>query len=137
MIPYLDSSVALRHLLGQPGKLDLPLERPIYTSEILFVECARVLDRVRLLDGPPAAVIAARLTALQRLRAALKVVALDRAVLQRAGEAFATPLRTLDAIHLATALLLSVELGEACEVLTHDHQLGHAALAHGLEFRCT
>jgi predicted nucleic acid-binding protein len=63
--------------------------------------------------------------------AALTLVPMDQSVLKRAGEPFPTPIKTLDAIHLATALLLNNHIG-GIVLLTHDRQLGMAALACGL-----
>lgn len=58
----------------------------------------------------------------------------SRAVLVRAAEAFPTPVRTLDAIHLATVVLASRSRdsgGPRLTVATHDPELGLAARALG------
>ena len=68
----------------------------------------------------------------ERNLAGITLVPVDQSVLERAGEPFPTPLKTLDAIHLATALLLNDDLGGGIVLLTHDRQLGVAALACGL-----
>ena len=61
------------------------------------------------------------------------------AVLRRAADPVPTPLGTLDALHLATALLWRDSQEAAPEaglvVLTHDAQLGTAATAMGFETR--
>ncbi len=57
----------------------------------------------------------------------VQLVALDRAVLRRASEPFPTPLGTLDAIHLATALYWRDLKGEDLTFATHDRQLAQAA----------
>jgi hypothetical protein len=67
----------------------------------------------------------------ERNLAGIALAPVDQIVLRRAGEPFPTPIKTLDAIHLATALLLNSAIG-GIVLLTHDRQLGVAALACGL-----
>lgn len=55
------------------------------------------------------------------------------AVLRRAGDPFPLPLGTLDALHLATALLVRDRRGGEVVVATHDAQLAAAARAVGLD----
>lgn len=61
------------------------------------------------------------------------MVDVTRTVLRRTAEPFPTPLGTLDAIHLATALAWREASGEALTMATHDKALGMAARAVGLE----
>ena len=60
----------------------------------------------------------------------LVLVTLDRAIVSRAGGLAPAPLRSLDAIHLATALELGSEL---VAFVTYDLRLTEAARAMGLE----
>jgi predicted nucleic acid-binding protein len=53
------------------------------------------------------------------------------AVLRRAADPFPTPLGTLDAIHLATAVLWREGRSVAPVLVTHDAQLATAARAMG------
>ena len=53
-------------------------------------------------------------------------------VLRRAADPFPTPLGTLDAIHLATAILWREGRQEGPVMATHDGQLATAARAVGL-----
>jgi hypothetical protein len=69
--------------------------------------------------------------AAERNLAKLDLIPIDRAVLRRAGGAFPMPVQTLDAIHLATALLWDEHAGDIV-FLTHDRQLANAARACGL-----
>lgn len=72
-----------------------------------------------------------RATVLQ-LIASLELVEIDTVILDRAAQPMPTDLGTLDAIHLATALLWK-EMSRADLVMaTHDGALGLAAQAHGL-----
>ena len=54
-------------------------------------------------------------------------------VLGRAGEPLPTPLGTLDAIHLATALVWRDRTGDPLVIATHDVALGLAARAFGFD----
>jgi predicted nucleic acid-binding protein len=53
------------------------------------------------------------------------------AVLERAAEPFPTQMRTLDALHVASALLVRTRF-PALRFATHDADLAAAALAEGL-----
>lgn len=134
MITYLDSSVLLRVVLGEPGRLTAwdTVDQAV-TSELAEVECLRTLDRLRqrgqLTDGE---VSAARRTVLQLLEA-VELIALGPAVLSRAADPFPTSLDTLDALHLATALLWRAARAESVVLATHDAELALAAAACGPE----
>jgi hypothetical protein len=59
-------------------------------------------------------------------------VDLDAAILDRASQPMPTELGTLDAIHLATALLWKEMTAAPITMATHDAALGLSAKAHGL-----
>jgi predicted nucleic acid-binding protein len=61
----------------------------------------------------------------------VELVDLARPVLDRALQPFPVPLRTLDAIHLATLLYLQ-DRGRGLELATYDNSLGDAARAMGI-----
>ncbi len=63
---------------------------------------------------------------------AMEVIDPTRPVLTRAAQPLPTLLGTLDAIHLATALLWREQTEENLVMATHDSALGTAAKAHGL-----
>jgi hypothetical protein len=129
---YVESSVVLRAVLGEPGRLGAwsRISDPI-TSEITRVECLRTLDRLRLNGGMPDRELARRRATALKILEAFEMVRLNRAVLDRAGEPFPILIRTLDAIHLASALLLRVRF-PAMRFATHDQDLAATALAEGL-----
>ena len=106
MKAYLDSSVVLRVVIGQANRLDAwdEIEHAV-TSALTEVECLRTLDRLRLRGGIDASALAVRREAVYRLLGAMEVVEIGRAVIARAGQPYSTPLGTLDAVHLSTALL--------------------------------
>lgn len=133
MIAYLDSSVVLRLVLGQANALEdwRRVSRGV-VSALVEVECLRTLDRLRLVERLPETEVAVRREAVFRLLETTEIVDLTRPVLDRAAQPLPTTLGTLDAIHLATALLWR-EVNDADLVLaTHDQSLALAARASGL-----
>lgn len=129
---YLDSSVLLRDILAQPGRMSLDgLNGRALTSELAFVECRRVLDRIRLLGKIAVPDLQIRRERLDHLNSALIIKPLDQAAIMRASDPMDWPLGTLDAIHLATALNWRDEHGEAVDFATHDIALAQAARQYG------
>jgi len=60
---------------------------------------------------------------------------LQRPILARASEPFPTPLGTLDALHLSTALVWQARIYQALVMATHDRYLALAARSFGLDVR--
>jgi predicted nucleic acid-binding protein len=90
------------------------------------------LDRLRHEEGLTDDEIAMRREAVFRLVEAMEIVELTRPVLSRAAQPLPTVLGTLDAIHLATALLWRERTGADLVMATHDATLATAAKASGL-----
>ena len=133
MIAYVDSSVILRVVLGQPQALaEWKRIRNGIASALVEVECLRTLDRLRLRQDLPDAEVAVRRTAIDAILARLSLVDPTRPILARAAQPFPTRLGTLDAIHLATALLWRDRNEGDLVVATHDGALATAARACGL-----
>lgn len=134
MIAYLDASVVLRAVLGERGRLtEWSAISTGVSSFLAEVECLRTLDRLHRQEAIDAAELAERRAAVYRLLEGIELVEVTRPVLRRASEAFPTPLGTLDAIHLSTALLWTAERGAPLVMATHDSQLGLAARASGFQ----
>ena len=133
MIAYLDSSVLLRVVLRQRDALPdwRRVERGV-ASALVEVECLRTLDRLRLAAGLTDREISRRREAVFRVLDAVEIVELTRPVLSRASQPMPTALGTLDAIHLATALLWRESRGDELVFATHDVALGLAARASGV-----
>lgn len=133
MIAYVDASVLLRVVLAQPGVLKEwgAIERAV-ASALVEVECLRTLDRLRLRVAVADHEIAVRREAVFRLLEAMELVEPSRPILARAAQPLPTELGTLDAIHLATAMLWREMAGADLAMATHDAALGTAARAYGL-----
>jgi predicted nucleic acid-binding protein len=133
MIAYVDASVLLRVALGQPNALPewRQIDRGV-SSALVMTESLRTLDRLRLRASLPDAEVATRRAAILALVDSLELVEIDAVVLTRAAQPMPTELGTLDAIHLATALLWKETTGTDLVMATHDGALALGALAHGL-----
>jgi predicted nucleic acid-binding protein len=128
---YLDSSVLLRVVLAEPKRLpEWSRITEAVTSEITRVECLRVLDRLRRAGSMDDRELARRRATMLQLLSGMETIRLNRAVLDRASEPFPTQIRTLDAVHLASALLQSGRIA-ALRFATHDDELATAATAVG------
>lgn len=136
MIAYVDTSVLLRVVLRERGALeDLQSYDGLVSSELIAVESARTIDRLRLQGALTLEEAAARSRAVGDWLEAFDLVLLRPLVLSRAGEPLPTPLGTLDAIHLATALLWRERMGPLATIATHDSSLGVAARTYGFDVR--
>lgn len=120
---YLDTSAAAKLFVLEPESTVLREfvdgERDIFSSVLLEVELGRLLRRVR--RDPLEA---------RGFLDSINLVAISRSVIARAA-AFAGDLKSLDAIHLATALELHHPLFPA-DVVTYDAGLAQAVRAAGL-----
>ena len=122
---YLDSSALMKLIRSEAETaalrrwLDLRPEQPVVSSELGRVE---VLRAARRIGGPV-------LAEARAVVGDLDLVPVDRAVQDVVCDIGAPGLRTLDALHLASALLL----GEALTAfVAYDHRLADAARAAGL-----
>jgi predicted nucleic acid-binding protein len=138
MIAYLDTSVLLRLVLREPGALeDLRSCEALVSSELLAVESLRTIDRLRLQGVLSSEQAASRRTIVSDWLEAVDLVLLQPPILARASEPFPTALGTLDALHLATALVWRERTRKTLVMATHDGSLGLAARSFGIEVRGT
>jgi hypothetical protein len=132
MIVYLDSSIILRRLLGQPDALrEWRLVRTAVSSRLTEVECLRTIDRLRLQGAIDERRVVSLRETLYRLLATAEVVEVTRTILSRAAQPSPTSLSTLDAIHLCSALVWQERTGGKSVLATHDQALALAARAQG------
>jgi hypothetical protein len=131
MIVYADTSVILRPLLGQKNALDWADWESAYSSEILGLEARRVIDRLRLESALDDTGVMNAHREMKRIEQCLGTVSLTRAVLRRAAMPMPTIVKTLDAIHLASALVLREKLNATVVFATHDSRQAAAAYALG------
>jgi predicted nucleic acid-binding protein len=131
---YLDTSALLRLVLREPGALDeIRSCEALVSSELLAVESLRTIDRLRLQGSLSAEEAASRHTTITEWLEAVDLVRLQAPVLARASEPFPTPLGTLHALHLATALVWRDRMRQTLVMATHDERLGLAARLFGVD----
>jgi predicted nucleic acid-binding protein len=134
VIAYVDTSALLRIVLREPGALDeLRSYDALVSSELIAVESARTIDRLRLHGSLSPEEAAARLRTITEWLEAIDLVLLRPPVLSRTSEPMPVPLGTLDALHLATALIWRDRIGPLPVMATHDTALGLAARAFGFD----
>lgn len=134
MIAYVDTSALLRIVLREPGALEnLRSYDGLVSSELIAVESMRTIDRLRLQGSLTAEEAATRRRTVDEWLEAIDLVLLRPPVLSRATEPMPMPLGTLDAMHLATALIWRDRVGPLPAMATHDSMLGTAARAFGFD----
>ncbi len=116
MIVYVESSAVLAWLLGESPEAGvraaIEAADRVVTSSLTRLECARGLTRARLAGRISAVQETATLHLLDEAVLGWDVHALTERVLARARTPFPVePVRTLDAMHLATLLVMRDALG--------------------------
>ncbi len=131
MTTYIDTSVILRLAFHEPNLLEgwQDLDRRA-TSRTARVEALRTLDRRFAAGGLAPAELAVRRAFVLTLLDGVDEIGLTEPILERAENPFPTRLRTLAALHLASALALARTT--PVTFATHDVELGIAARAVGL-----
>lgn len=123
-VAYLDTSSVVKLLMREQETTALRRELLHWSrrasSSLLRVELMRAIKRAGLprLSAPA-----------RRHLAAISLIRMDDSLLDRAGDLDPTSLRSLDAIHLASALTLGRDLGV---VVTYDDRMLRGAAALGL-----
>ncbi|MEW6273243.1 MAG: PIN domain-containing protein [Thermodesulfobacteriota bacterium] len=122
---YLDTSVALAHLLAEDRFPDAALWREsLVASRLLEYECWTRLHARKLGSSHG--------DRLRELLARVAFLELTPIVLARATEPFPVAVRTLDALHLSSLLFLR-ERGVGLALATYDERLRGAARRLGVE----
>jgi predicted nucleic acid-binding protein len=124
-------SALLEH--DAPALEELRADGQRVTSALTFAEAARALIRARVAGRITPAEERSALRGLQTFERRCAVVAVTDAVLTRAGRPFPVePIRTLDAIHLATVEILG-EPPQLVTLVTRDDRVRENARALGYE----
>jgi predicted nucleic acid-binding protein len=127
----------LSWLLGEPAAeaVATALEQAdqVVASELTLVECRRALLRAGAAGLLSELEVARRSTVLERSAQHWTLVRIDREVLDRAGNRFPVePLRTLDALHLASAQLARPAVADLA-VLSFDQRVRDNGAALGFD----
>lgn len=122
---YLDTSAFLKLVVDEPSSKQMRVwhsshEGQVVSSELMRIEALRT---VRKLER-------GFLAATRQALRAVHLITLSRSVCDLAAEVVLEDIRSHDAIHLASALLLGDELQG---IVTYDSRLASAAEAAGLQ----
>lgn len=130
---YVETSLLLAALLegDVPARRSLRRTGTLVTSALTFAEARRGVLRARRTERLTADQERAALLAVSRFRRRCAIVPVTEDVLARVGKPFPVePVRTLDAIHLATAAVLADE-PQLLTILTRDERIRANASAIG------
>lgn len=124
---YVESSALLAELLEEPSgasiREKIGSSRFVVSSRLTFFECRRVLERFAATDRIDAAGAADSLARVQSLEEAWEVAEITETIWNRASRRFPRePVRSLDALHLATMLEWSHAVGNLA-VLSLDERI--------------
>ena len=132
---YVDSSIVLRFLLSNDPAFEKTekFDR-IGSSELLIIECSRVLQRYRLEGFITDIQLAVLEEDLAEITSGMYILDITDSVKALARGSFPTIIGTLDAIHLASSVLWR-ESGqdESMMMLTADVQMSTCARAMGMQ----
>lgn len=127
MILYAESSAVLTWLLGQDGKDQvrslLAEAEQVFASDLTLVECDRALHRGESLGELTSAQATGRRARLRRVAARWNLLRVTEEVVTLARRGFPVePIRTLDALHLASAEVARNAIPEVA-LLTLDERI--------------
>ena len=118
---YVDTSVALAHLLAEDRRPPKPLwNETLVSSRLLEYEIWTRLNARRLVDSHGEAA--------RNLIGRFALLELAPPVLTRALDPFPAPVRTLDALHLASVEYL-LNNGQQVQLASYDHRMTAVAVA--------
>lgn len=129
MVAYLDSSLVLRYILQGETAIQHALACPqIVSSELLEMECRRVIHRYRMQGELDDAGMVTAIGRLEKILSGISLIQLSAPIKKRAMEAFPLIIKTLDALHIATALVFAEKMtDETVLVFSHDEGMNRCA----------
>ena len=127
---YAESSAVLAWLLGEAAgsrvREGLRRAELVFASDLVLIECDRVLIRAVTLGEIDEATAVSRRAHLNAAAAHWHIYRLSLDIVERARRAFPVePVRTLDAIHLASALVVRSTI-PSLELLSLDDRIRRA-----------
>jgi predicted nucleic acid-binding protein len=136
---YLETSALLAWLLGEPSaaeaKMRVDTAQAVATSWLTLLEAERTLVRGETLGVLKAAEAEKLRGLLNRSKAGWLLMEISQEVRERAAQVFPLePVRTLDAIHLATALIF-MRVFPSLELLSFDSRILRNAESLGIATR--
>jgi len=134
MVAYLDSSVLLRYiLLGDEGIKQVFDNDLVISSELLNIECRRVIHRYRLQGNLDDDGFVEALKRLEQVLEGVSLLQLSEKVKKRSSETFPVVIKTLDALHLSSALIFqTAKPDETVSIFSYDKGMNRCARALGI-----
>ncbi|HET8679040.1 MAG TPA: type II toxin-antitoxin system VapC family toxin [bacterium] len=134
---YAESSAVLAWLLGQPGseaaRTALAQSELVVASDLTLLECDRVLIRGQTVGEITETAAADRRAVLNAAATSWHLLRIGGEIIDRARRPFpAEPIRTLDALHLASALSARAAV-PGLAVLSMDERIRKSAMNLGLQ----
>lgn len=130
---YFDSSVILRRFFSEPNQMrGLEKYDAGCSSVVSRIECARALDRALRMGRIDTREFAEIRSGMTRFMDSLSLVPVSDEVVEIAAGPFSSPVRTLDALHMASAQIWRRLVRVEPDFLTHDAEL--ATVARGAGF---
>jgi len=134
VIAYCDSSVLVRFILEQADALaELTACDQLVTSVVTQVECLRAIENARLRGELSDDELAGLRRAAYARLSGIERVEVSPSILGQAERSFGVVLKTLDAIHVATAIVWRERRAPDLVFATHDRQQARAATALGFD----
>lgn len=132
---YVDSSVILRFLLTKDPSFKRTVQfEKVGSSELLMIECSRVIERYRLENLITDEQMGEVKQKLDEIVEGMYIIELTSAIKKRAAGPFSTVIGSLDAIHLATAILWDeYDEDQGLVLFTFDRQMRTCALAMSIQ----
>ena len=124
---YIDSSVFVKAIAEEYSFKKLKGMK-VVSSELMRTECIRQIQNLDTSEDK-----ASLMKNLETMIAEVSLIEINRKVLMNAELPFGKKIRTLDAIHIGTALLLRQFSEEPVSILTHDHRMKEVAILTGFE----
>lgn len=136
---YAESSAVLAWLLGEETgprvRQTLMTAETVIVSDLTLIECERVLIRAIALGETTEAAAADRRAHLNAAAAQWNVLRIGAEIVDRAKQRFPTePIRTVDAIHLASALTARSAIA-GLEILSLDDRIRGTAAQLGFRIQ--
>lgn len=139
MTLYAESSAVLAWLLGEDAgasvRVALAAAETVIASDLTLIECDRVLIRASVKGDITEAQAADRRAYLNGAAAGWQVMRIGQEIVERARRPFpGEPIRTLDAIHLASALVARQAIA-GIELLSLDDRIRAAGRQLGMRLQ--
>jgi predicted nucleic acid-binding protein len=136
VIVYAESSAVLAWLLGEPTgpavRRTLEAAEFVVTSDLTLIECDRALHRARSLGQLSAESFVELSAELRRVAAGWILLRMSDEIVERARGSFPEePIRSLDALHLSSALTAAALIPETA-ILTFDGRVRRCGRGLGL-----